>query len=481
MVKLLRLIGLMFILIPLLRVQAAPEQQAEGLSSPASVLPADTLLYAEINQGEARLETLLNTLLPADLARLIPDLSGDLQPAWAGDQMGLAVLAGEDSLLPGLALIIATTDDTAALQWISEQAGDRVQVEYENITIWLANLFGAFIYTPGYVIVTDRADASTHIVNAISGNSGTLANDFFYLRATSTLSSDPVIRLYEGFNNGTLAFFIEADQLSVERIQHENFSVLGVPEPLDSTILEGVPSGALFVDTGMNPGLTLQVILNSISELFFLPDLDSFSQELLGVPFYSDLLPLLQQGYAFYVGYGNGSFYKEYGLPLEGGLILAPENPLLAGLTALTINSYLEETYDLSITTVTPTQYRLDWPDNLLPGVVYGLEQNRLYVSNESGAIDIINALSGTNLTDDPQWQRVSAGAPSGTQRIQYINLTGLTSLTEDFITTTLPDLNTGWRQAVFDYLARYEAAAVYYRTDREGIALTKWVIWLAN
>lgn len=220
-------------------------------------------------------------------------------------------------------------------------------------------------------------------------------------------------------------------------------------------------------------------ILTLLQELQLGETLDQILESIAGVNFTNDTMALLRGSYATYITYGRGAIFETIGLPVEVGMVMAPDNPLTASLTVATITDMLRDNYGLPIIDLTPTSYMIDMPEGT-PDIVYGLQSARTYISTPTGADRIIEALQGRNLTSDPRWLNALELAPEGTQYVTYFNVNAFIALTDTFL-RSVPELNTPEIASLITYLERFESITIFGRYSTETASVIKLALRLSQ
>lgn len=166
-------------------------------SGPATIAPADTLLYAEATirpQGEAKsdVEGALSTLLDSDdpggeIINLVEksvadedrenlDFEADIEP-WLGDAAGMFInsIAGEE---PDGAVVVETTDGNDALEFMRERRGSASQADFEGTTYEFDREGNAYAVIDGFLVVGTESGLRDAIDAAGDGESLADLEDF---------------------------------------------------------------------------------------------------------------------------------------------------------------------------------------------------------------------------------------------------------------------------------------------------------------
>ncbi|NJL92629.1 MAG: hypothetical protein HC915_02325 [Anaerolineae bacterium] len=385
---------------------------------------------------------------------------------------------GRVSLLPTGALIFNVRDEQAADVYVLQQVAPGGNWRYsqsEDLRQWTreqGRVGWSIQRLPGYLIITSEQGAE-RITNSLQMDGRSVLADVREFQvARSRVGAAPLFWLWDGTFGGGLALEVQAEGLSLEAFLDAEGTLLPDAAPLEQSAVEGVPTGALFVDSGVDFNLTAQAGLDALNESLFggLLNLEDGFESLLGIDLQEDTLPLLEGTYALYAGYGRGDLYDLFGAPLEAGLLLAPADQALLTATVLTVLAALEalglEVESLGSSLAAP-RFRVEALEDILLPLGLGSLEGRFYLSTDSGAERSTRAISGRNLSTDRNWERIWAGRPAGTEHITYVNLKGITALLEEFIATGEEEIPL--LEDVLAYLARFESLALYNQVDALG------------
>jgi len=180
-------------------------------------VPADSLVYATIYLDPAagqkinvarlaeKFPALRGESLGTSLDRLMNEALGgtgmsfrdDIEP-WMGSQVGIALVADGDE--PGLALLVDSEDDAAAMKAMDQLKGPGTQskqVEYEGTTIWKGGS-SSMAMVDGTVVFGDSEYIIERVIDTANGGKSLSSNDAY----TDTTLALPKQRLASAFVNG---------------------------------------------------------------------------------------------------------------------------------------------------------------------------------------------------------------------------------------------------------------------------------------
>jgi hypothetical protein len=109
--------------------------------------------------------------------------------------------------------------------------------------------------------------------------------------------------------------------------------------------------------------------------------------------------------------------------------------------------------------------------------VMTGVTDERLYLSDAFGAESIQIALDdGPNILESPRWGRALEAAPPDAQHVMYLNVRELLDLLIVTLQTN-PDFSQDTLTQTINYAKRFESAAIFQRSDANGVHLTRFVL----
>jgi hypothetical protein len=312
-----------------------------------------------------------------------------------------------------------------------------------------------------------------------------LAERSTFANLCEALSPNPVAWATIPSLGSGVAFYVSDSALSIETL-YDGPPPAEVPAALRPDALEGVPINAIFVDAGMNADIALRSTLDTFRVLLLaasqmdeqfalLPLQFEFGmQNLLGVSVDEELIPLFDGGYAFYVARNPGAS-DVLPFAVEGGLILAPEDAANAPDILDRLITQLAESGSLPVEQFSDGQNALYMGDFFR--VMTGVTDERLYLSDAFGAESIQIALDdGPIILDSPRWGRALEAAPPDAQHVMYLNVRELLDLLIVTLQTN-PDFSQDTLTQTINYAKRFESAAIFQRSDANGVHLTRFVL----
>lgn len=479
--------------------QPAPTQQ-EFASRPADLLPGNTLAYFELAGSDLSdvLTNLLTEFAP-NPDRLPP--SGLLLAAtpylriapWIGDSIAGGVFPVFDlddpqfrELMPGFALILQVRNERLA-DFFIQQRLDESDFDIDPLLAGVAryrNQDGGLIpidmlRLPGFVVLGSPAGVDEVQAILEDPNAPTLAENTNFANYDRALAPDAFLKGYLIGGNGVAAMADE-EAFTVDTISTGRPSDR-LPRPFGSDVLEAIPIAPLVVITGSDANAGLRSTLDTIDDVLDVLDdiglTDDASRSLqdafaifTGVPL-DNLVSLLDGQYAVYASYSRGTIYETLGLPIDAGLLAAPDDPRRAAETVVVLTNTLEDT-GLNIANPESGIFEIITGVDALPEIVYGSSGERFFISTQSGAERTIRALTAGNLTTDQRWQRVVENAPDDTQQIAYLNMSALAALSAEGLGFDF--LNTQLVRDIIEYLLRFESAAIYTSERPNGQTITR-------
>ena len=475
----------------------SPHAQAQTprYLSAAELLPVNTLLYVEVQGSKlpASLDDLTGAFLPGDFS--LQDAFADV-PDWLGDHIAASVFLPVDmqnprpaDYVPTGVLMFQIGDESAADDFFKAQldAGHLESVTASDGNRYRPSMLPELqiLHVPGFLVVgTSRGlDYISHIPDS---RTETLVSSGTFHTVQNTLAPEPLVWIYSPLTRGGVGLYAENAKISLEtvRIGDEPARVAAALSP---DALQAVPVGAWFVDAAMNADIGMQTALDNIrrlggilaplnENLQNLPVmLEDIPRTLAGVSLTNDILPLFDGGYAAYV------MPTIAGNRLDAGLILAPHQTSDVPFILTRVSNRIAQTTGLDVELSGQTQYTIHTDSNVVPDVVYGLADERLYIGTEGGAARSLIALEdGQNINRDTRWLRALESAPEGAQRVTYINLRDMID-TARVVMADSQTPNSEFLQAVMDYLTRFESLAIFSRQDADGVQLTRVVLLLGQ
>ncbi len=485
----------------ILPVQADTSTVQANETTPADLLPDNTGLYFELSGQNlpADLDTLASFFAPdgTDIPSSVDFFAETDFAAWMGERVGVGVYVPFDlnnlnllDVFPALTLIFQVRDETAADAFVEDVTGQGwKQTISDSYRIWKnhRSLEGrSILRTPGYLVMSDARGIET-VTEVLESEKMPLTQNEDFIHITSAFSGTLSAWVYSKI--GGVALYT-GDMVSIEAV------LLGdspdeLPDPISTSALEAVPQDAFVVVAGTDFDIPLaqlgelpQLLLDFVAMLTDTAQIsalgESFFRTTFGVDYEREFLPLFDGEYAAFLTFGFGSVDDTLGVPVDGGIIVAPQEATNGVFTANTIVTRLQE-LELPIARVSPTLYVYDTGD-ILSGLDFylGFTQGRLYFSTESGAEDIRNTLDGRNITDNAVWQRTFEYAPEGTQFALYTNLqtaAAFLNAGQEFLPDELQAPLQNFLLAVTDYVRQFDSLALFGRTHADGTRTWKLVL----
>lgn len=436
--------------------------EAAFFRSPADLLPASNWFYAQMDSP--------------------------LPPNMLGDQWAISLFAFEDApLIPNVAWILEfdlitplmqlTDSLTSTGQWEAESHGS-------SITLYARQDFpipyGFLVIDQQYMVFSETGTLEELVKRLILyPDYETLATLPAFEKMQADFLTTPAIWGYSGLTQMGAALYPESDLLGVDVFWQDNPSATSAPvaRPFDGQVLEAVPITTLGLVGGMDLNLWLQRMVDglrsmtqwigSLNENFsnLSPQLEALLRVALGINVEQDLIPLFEGSSVMYITRTQATV-GGWPLGVEGGLILAPDEPRNAIITLTRLGNRLGQNLGFTPELTDTAQFTIHSPiEPMIPDSVYGVAQNRyVYWSSASGASAIQLTAEGDNsLATSQVWQQALSVAPDGFQNVAYLNLASLGDSAAVLLPVALP----------------VESAALYHRQDQDGFGMLRLVVML--
>jgi hypothetical protein len=412
---------------------------------------------------------------------------------WLGQSWTLALFAfpeESDALfpIPNLAFIIEGDSPDyfdGFLQGLTPQNGWQVTAYSDSMQTYLNEEFPiayGLLQVQQYLVISESGTINA-LVQALLAPSEypTLAQTSFFQSMQAEFDLPPQAVVYSSLLQRAIALYAGQERWGVDYFWQTDPPEEALARPFDPQVLQAVPISAWGIIAGMDLNLWLQRLVDFLRQaaqslgglndnLSNLPQqLEALLRVALGINVEQDLIPLFGGGYALYAAQTQATV-GTWPLGLEGGFILAPDEPRQAIITLTRLGNRLGQNLGFTPELTAQAQLTIQSPDEMfIPDLVYGVEQSRfVYWTSPSGALAIQTALNGPNITDSQVWEQALEAAPSQFQQMAYLNLQPL--LATLAVALQAQELALPW-----------QSLALYQRQDLTGFGMVRALLLLED